>query len=105
GSLISLRQCAVPSPVKASQWYFETNHMSRGPGHPITPCPTSSLTSDSLDQTLVEAINRHHAGDASGAEQLYRAILNSSPGHALASYGLGLLCATQGRLPEAIDNY
>ena len=58
-----------------------------------------------LDQSLLEAISHHNAGHAEEAEKLYRAILATPPGHAVASYGFGLLCATQDRLPEAIDAY
>ncbi len=53
----------------------------------------------------IEAIGLHHAGEAAAAEQLYRTILESPSGHAVASYGFGLLCAAQGRLPEAIAAY
>jgi len=60
---------------------------------------------DRLDQLLIEAIKRHHAGAADEAEDLYRTILNASPDHAVASYGYGLLCASRGRSPEAIEAY
>ena len=63
------------------------------------------MSNAALDQSLLEAISHHNAGDAAEAEKLYRTILASPPGHAVASYGFGLLCATQGRLPEAIDAY
>jgi tetratricopeptide (TPR) repeat protein len=58
-----------------------------------------------LDESLIEAINHQNAGNIAQAEELYRTIRASPPGHAVASYGFGLLCAAQGRLPEAIDAY
>jgi FkbM family methyltransferase len=67
--------------------------------------PPSSLTSGPVDQALVEAISHHHAGHAAEAEKLYRVILDSPSGNPVASYGFGLLCATQGRLREAANAY
>ncbi len=61
--------------------------------------------SPALDHVLVEAINCHNTGKAQEAEALYRHILSSPSMHAVASYGLGLLCMTQGRLAEAADAY
>jgi FkbM family methyltransferase len=84
---------------------YEIDNMSRRPGELATIVSASSPKSDGLDHVLVEAISRHHAGDAPEAERLYREILESPSGHAVASYGFGLLCTTQGRLPEAIDAY
>ena len=61
--------------------------------------------SDNLEQVLAEAIDHHNANRTSEAEEFYRMILDSPPGHAVASYGFGLLCAAQGRLHEAVDAY
>lgn len=65
--------------------------------------PSSPVTA--LNEILVEAMDHHQAGHAAEAETLYRTILATPSCHALASYGLGLLCTTQGRLQEAIDAY
>ena len=74
-------------------------------GQSATVVHASPRKSDGLDQLLATAISRHHAGDAAGAEQLYRTILTSPLGHAVASFGFGLLCGEQGRLSEAVENY
>jgi FkbM family methyltransferase len=58
-----------------------------------------------IQQTLFDAIGHYHAGRIAEAERLYRTIVDSPPGHELASYGLGVLCAMQGRPLEAIDAY
>jgi FkbM family methyltransferase len=84
---------------------IEIKTMSRRIPQPVILAPQPPLKSEQVQQTLVDAIGHHHAGRAADAEQLYRAILDSPSGHALASYGLGLLCATQGRSLEAIDAY
>jgi len=60
---------------------------------------------DGLDLVLVEAINHHHASRFDEAEKLYRNVLDAPPGHAVASFGFGLLCATRGRPLEAIKAY
>jgi tetratricopeptide (TPR) repeat protein len=72
------------------------------PSNAILPPPVPKVA---LDESLIAAINHHNAGHTAEAEELYRTILASAPGHAVASYGFGLLCATQGRLPEAIAAY
>ncbi len=64
----------------------------------------SSATPEA-DQSLIAAINLHQAGRSVEAERLYRAIIASPSDHAVASYGLGLLCAAQGRSREAIEAY
>jgi FkbM family methyltransferase len=87
-----------------AQVITEINHMSRRPNQSATILPLSAPRS-AVDQALAEAIGYHHAGRAAEAEKLYRTILASPRGHAVASYGFGLLCATQGRLQEAIDAY
>ena len=74
------------------------------PERSTTKVPPSS-PDVSVDQAVIEAINHHHAGRIDQAEKLYRAILASPPGHAVASYGFGMLCATQGRVQEAVDCY
>ena len=84
---------------------IEIKNMSRRRAHPVINVPQPSPQSQQVQQTLVDAISHHHAGRVADAERLYRTILDSPPGHALASYGLGLLCATQGRPLEAIDAY
>ena len=58
-----------------------------------------------VQQALIDAINHHHAGRVADAEQLYRTIIASPFGDALASFGLGLLCTMRGRPLEAIDAY
>ena len=74
-------------------------------------CPGSvnavSLSSpgSALDQAVVQAISHHLAGQTAEAERLYRSLMASPPGHPAASYGFGLLCATQGRIAEAIGAY
>jgi FkbM family methyltransferase len=60
---------------------------------------------DDFDDVLLEAIAHHHAGRITEAERVYQRILGSTSGHAIASFGFGMLCATQGRLLEAIDSY
>nr|WP_294548988.1 tetratricopeptide repeat protein [uncultured Rhodopila sp.] len=57
------------------------------------------------DGKLAEAIGHHKAGNAGEAEELYRAVLAATPDNAMASYNLGLLCFSQGRLQEAVDAY
>jgi FkbM family methyltransferase len=84
---------------------IEVRKMSRRLTQPVVIAQQPSFVSEWVDHTLVDAINHHHAGRAADAERLYRAILDSPPGHSLASYGLGLLCATHGRHLEAIDAY
>jgi tetratricopeptide (TPR) repeat protein len=64
----------------------------------------SSATSE-VDQALIDAISHHQAGRTAEAERLYRTVVASPPGHALASYGLGLLCTIQGRQQDAIAYY
>jgi len=103
-SLTSLRQSKIQSLVDPPLAITEIENMSCR-NQPVTKMPPSPLKNDSLDQTLLKAISHHHAGRVAEAEKLYRAILDSPSGHAVASYGFGLLCATQGRLPEAIDAY
>jgi FkbM family methyltransferase len=76
--------------------------------HPNDQPPFLAATSLEIlevDQALAEAIGHHHAGRSAEAERLYRTILASVPDHAFASYGLGLLCTTQGRLQGAIDAF
>jgi FkbM family methyltransferase len=80
-------------------------NMSRQDVRPPTTVPPLLAGATGLDQTLIEAIDHHHAGRAGEAETIYRAILGTSSGHAVASYGFGMLCATQGRLREAVDAY
>jgi tetratricopeptide (TPR) repeat protein len=63
------------------------------------------LSNTALDQSLHQAINHHNAGQVAEAERLYRTILASPQGHPVASYGFGMLCASQGRHQEAVDAY
>jgi FkbM family methyltransferase len=79
--------------------------MNRRPNEPATPAHLSLPDSDGLDDILAQAINHHHAGRADEAEALYRTVLGSPGVHAVASFGFGLLCATQHRSLEAIDAY
>jgi FkbM family methyltransferase len=83
----------------------EIKNMSRRPCQAATTAPQSSVNSDCLDDALIEAISHHQAGRTFEAEKLYLTILDSPSGHAVASYGFAMLCATQGRLREAIDAY
>ncbi|HVR29980.1 MAG TPA: tetratricopeptide repeat protein [Thermoanaerobaculia bacterium] len=53
-------------------------------------------------QSLVQVANRLLAeGNAEGAETLYRAVLDSEPGHFDALYNLGIVYGRQGRFTEA----
>lgn len=55
-------------------------------------------------QTLFDqAITRHRAGDLPGAEQLYRRLVQTAPGHFGPLQALGVLCAQQGRSSEALE--
>ncbi|MGA3003569.1 MAG: FkbM family methyltransferase [Acetobacteraceae bacterium] len=83
----------------------EVMNMSRRLSQPVIIVPQPSSDSEHVRQTLVDAISHHHAGRVADAERHYRTLIESPSGHALASYGLGLLCATQGRPLEAIDAY
>jgi FkbM family methyltransferase len=78
--------------------------MNGRPEQPAT-MELSTAPRNRLDQTLIEATGHHNAGRMAEAEDLYRTILASPPGHAVANYGFGLLCAASGRLSEAIDAY
>lgn len=78
--------------------------MTGRPNEPATTM-TPSTQKFTLDQALVEAIRHHNDGRTAEAENLYRAILASVPGHAVASYGFGLLCAMRGRFKEAVTAY
>jgi FkbM family methyltransferase len=82
----------------------EKSTLSHRTGHPPERVPPSSATSQ-IDEALIEAINLHNAGRIFEAECRYRTIIASAADHAVASYGLGLLCSTQGRPLEAIDAY
>ncbi len=79
--------------------------MGRGLPKPVINLPEPSPNSEQVKQILVDAIGHYHAGRSAEAERLYRTIVGSASGHALASYGLGLLCVRQGRLLEAVDAY
>src|SRR5215469_734887 len=48
-----------------------------------------------------QALDRHGRGDLSGAEQLYRQVLQVTPGHRDALHMLAVACAQQGRREEA----
>lgn len=79
--------------------------MSRRLPPPLILVPQPLSGSEHVEQFLIDAIRHHHAGRVADAERLYRTVRDSPFGHPLASYGLGLLCATQGRPLEAIDAY
>src|SRR5262245_17842284 len=55
-----------------------------------------------VDQILAEGVERQARGDLVGAEARYRQILATTPEHAAATPGLGLLAAQCGRAEEAI---
>jgi len=44
-----------------------------------------------IDQALQQAVANHHAGNLKAAEELYRAILATAPGHPDANHNLGVL--------------
>lgn len=62
---------------------------------------TETTVSTALDQQLQEAIAWHAAGQLAEAEQGYRAILQSQPGHTQANYNLGVLLLQQGQAKAA----
>jgi tetratricopeptide (TPR) repeat protein len=47
----------------------------------------------------------HQAGDLDQAERIYRAVLQTEPGHADAWYLLGVVCQSLGRVDEALTCY
>jgi predicted O-linked N-acetylglucosamine transferase (SPINDLY family) len=51
------------------------------------------------------AVAKHQAGDAAGAEQAYRTVLKSHPGHAPSLCNLGVLLAKAGKTDEAASCY
>ena len=51
------------------------------------------------------ALARHRAGDAAGAEALYRELLGRNARHVDALNNLGVVLAMQGRLDEAVQSY
>ena len=57
----------------------------------------------SLQTLFDQAITRHRAGDLPGAEQLYRQLVQTAPGHFGPLQALGVLCAQQGRSSEALE--
>jgi tetratricopeptide (TPR) repeat protein len=58
-----------------------------------------------VDQRFAEAVRHHIAGDNDDAEALYLSILAVPPIQSEASYNLGLLYQTTGRLMEAVAAY
>jgi tetratricopeptide (TPR) repeat protein len=56
-----------------------------------------------MDDPFADALARHHAGDLTGAEQLYRALLGDQPLHADALHLLGVLLHQTGRHEEALE--
>jgi protein O-GlcNAc transferase len=56
----------------------------------------------SLHEALALALDRHQAGDLTGAETLYRRILDTAPETAAAWHYLGLLFGQSGRLPPCV---
>ncbi len=58
----------------------------------------------SLDQALRLAITHHQEGRLADAEHVYRAILETEPGHADANHNLGVLAVQLGK-PELSLSY
>jgi tetratricopeptide (TPR) repeat protein len=56
-----------------------------------------------LNDLLATAFQLHQTDQMVAAENLYRTILAAPSPHADASYGLGVLCHTQGRFAEAVE--
>ena len=54
------------------------------------------------EQLVAEGAELNDAGDALGAERLYRAAAAADPQWAVPFYNLGLLCKYQGRWPESL---
>ncbi|MBX9900263.1 MAG: tetratricopeptide repeat protein [Burkholderiaceae bacterium] len=67
-----------------------------------------NLSTAELDQAVERvlrlALNKHQAGDLSGAEDLYRLILETQPNHADTNHNLGVL-AVQSNNPEGALPY
>jgi FkbM family methyltransferase len=79
--------------------------MSRRLPQPTTEVPPSLTDPGHPHETLIHAIGLHNAGRVAEAEQLYRMVLESPDRYAVASYGFGLLCASQGRPSDAAAAY
>ncbi len=56
----------------------------------------------STQNTFETAVQHHQHGDYSGAEALYRAVLETAPGHPLANAYLGVLLCQTGRTAEGV---
>jgi FkbM family methyltransferase len=91
--------------IAANPTITEIEKMCRQPPETTTAVPLSSPNLDDIGNALIEAIGLQHAGQDVEAEKRYRTIIDSPAGHAVASYGFGMLCAAQGRQQEAIDAY
>ena len=57
----------------------------------------------SLQALYEEALGSHKRGDLAAAESLYRQVLAAAPASFAARHMLGVLCAQQGAIPEALD--
>jgi len=66
---------------------------------------TAQQTNRALDLILQQAVSQHQAGQLAGAEQLYRQILQSYPGHIDANYNLGLIAARNGFHDAALQHF
>jgi tetratricopeptide (TPR) repeat protein len=75
------------------------------PNQPDSAVAPLAPDRDSVQGLLIEAIGHHNDGRTALAEILYRRVIDSEGGHAVANYGLALLCGLQGRLPEAVEAY
>ncbi len=56
----------------------------------------------SIEALFAQAVALHTAGEVSGAEQLYRALMGRAPGQAAIPLNLGSLLQAQGRHKEAV---
>ena len=55
-----------------------------------------------IEQALHQGVAAHKGGQLQEAERLYRAILQSQPGHHDASHNLGVLAVSLNKVGEAL---
>ena len=56
----------------------------------------------SVDHAFQEGVRAHTEGKLQEAENLYKEVISSQPGHVDANHNLGVLVASLGRFDEAI---
>lgn len=80
------------------------------------PCPCGSgkrykhchgavapvTTSPPVDRRLATALSLHQRGDAMAAEEIYRSVLDGSPGHPMAEHYLGVIAYQRGDVTAAL---